>query len=223
MSGEGTGGGGALAALLALWIVAIAFIVAQDPLPFGEPEEAAETDPTPETVAATEVVLEPPDLTAAPSPTPRPQLPECEGAACDEVVTRGELAGAFSQAFRLPVTTADFFVDDTDHPQQAAINRVAAAGITSGCEDGRFCPDGQVTRAQIATFLNRALALPEADRDYFSDDANLSHEGAINRVAAAGITSGCAEDRFCPDGLVTLGQLIRFLERALELDADPVA
>ena len=220
MSGEGTGGGGALAVLLALWIGATALIVGERP--FGDDNEEAPVSASPTIVVeAEEVVVF--EASPEPSPTPAPELPECEGDACDAAVTRAELAEAFVRAFRLPVSTADYFTDDADVPQQAAINRVAAAGITTGCDEGRFCPDARVTRAQMATFLDRAVELPEADRDYFTDDAGLGHEGAINRLAAAGITTGCDEDRYCPDGIVTVGQLIRFLERALSIDAEPVA
>lgn len=210
MTGEGTGGGGALAALLALWIVAVAFVVAQDP--FAEPE--------PSTAAATPIVSQPGAtvIEAPPTPTPRPPLPACEGEACAEPVTRAELARALSRAFRLEPTTNDFFTDDADSPQEPSINRVAAAGITSGCGEDRYCPDGLVTRAQIATFLDRAIGLPATDRNFFTDDDGTTHEAAINRLAASGITSGCGEDRFCPDGAVTLRQLVTFLERALDLD-----
>jgi hypothetical protein len=218
MSGEGTGGGGALAVLLALWVGAMAFVMAQEPLR-QEPEVA---DDAPIVVEAEEVVVLDEASVPTPTPAPRPVLPECEGDACTAAVTRAELAEAFSRAFQLPVTTIDFFTDDENLPQQAAINRMAAAGITSGCGEDRFCPEGTVTRGQMASFLDRALELPEADRDYFTDDDGIVHEGAINRVAAAGLTVGCDEGRYCPDGEVTWRQLIIFLERALALE-DAVA
>jgi hypothetical protein len=44
-------------------------------------------------------------------------------------------------------------------------------------------------------------------------------EGAIERLAQAGITLGCnppANDRFCPDDSVSRGQMAGFLRRALE-------
>ena len=39
------------------------------------------------------------------------------------------------------------------------INNLARSGITSGCAPGLFCPNDGVTRAQMATFLARALGL----------------------------------------------------------------
>lgn len=54
------------------------------------------------------------------------------------------------------------FVDvDPDSVHAEAIDAVFAAGITRGCAGGppRFCPDDPVTRAQMASFLARALDL----------------------------------------------------------------
>jgi hypothetical protein len=131
-------------------------------------------------------------------------------------VTRGQMASFLVRAFGLPTTGADFFSDDNANKHEVNINRLAAAGITSGCDDHRFCPDGLVTRAQMATFLAKALELGWTNDDYFSDDDGNLHEANINRFAEAGITSGCGGARYCPDGLVTRGQMAAFLHRALE-------
>ena len=213
MTGEGSGGGGALAVLLTLWIGATVFFIGESPL--GQDQGSSDEQ------APTVVEPGPAANEADPEPTPRPtpQLPTCEGAECDEPVTRAELARDLSRFLRLPATTIDFFTDDTDRPEHAAINRVAAAGITGGCGADRFCPDGEVTRGQLASFLQRAVNLPESEADAFVDDDGLAHEPAINRVAAAAITGGCGEDRYCPDGTVTRSQLISFLERAVSLEA----
>ena len=39
------------------------------------------------------------------------------------------------------------------------IEAFAASGITGGCGNGNFCPNGYVTRGEIATFFARALGL----------------------------------------------------------------
>jgi glucose/arabinose dehydrogenase len=90
-------------------------------------------------------------------------------------------------------------------------------GITGGCGSGRFCPNGSVTREQMASFLARALRLPAATADYFADDNDSAHEGDINRVAEAGITGGCDTNRYCPRSNVTREQMASFLVRALKL------
>ena len=89
--------------------------------------------------------------------------------------------------------------------------------ITVGCRVGRFCPKGLVNRDQLASFVVRALKLPAASRDYFTDDNGNKHEGAINALAQAGITVGCGGTRYCPKGVVNRDQLATFMVRAFDL------
>ncbi len=52
----------------------------------------------------------------------------------------------------------------------------------------------------------------------FIDDDLSVFETDIDKLATAGITYGCnppTNDRFCPDGFVTSGQLAAFFHRAL--------
>jgi spore germination protein YaaH len=91
------------------------------------------------------------------------------------------------------------------------------AGITDGCGGGRFCPNAGVRRGEMASFLVRALGLPPATRDHFSDDSTSIHQNDINRLAEAGITVGCAPGRFCPTGTVRRDEMASFLVRALGL------
>lgn len=74
-------------------------------------------------------------------------------------VTRAQMALFLDRAIDppLPATSVDYFDDDDGKTGEAAINRLAAAGITGGCGPRRFCPTASVTRAQMAAFLQRAL------------------------------------------------------------------
>jgi hypothetical protein len=75
-------------------------------------------------------------------------------------VTRGQMAAFMGRALSLADVAIDFFVDDDDSVFEDDINRLAAAGITRGCNppsNDRFCPGQTVTRAQMAAFLNRGL------------------------------------------------------------------
>lgn len=52
------------------------------------------------------------------------------------------------------------FYDDDESVFENAIEKLAASGITQGCNpptNDRFCPDDAVTRGQMAAFLKRAL------------------------------------------------------------------
>jgi hypothetical protein len=141
-----------------------------------------------------------------------------------DTVTRGQMAAFLTRALGLPDTTADFFTDDQGHPFEAAIDRIATAGIALGCDppaNDRYCPDQDMTRGQMAMMLARAFELPSPTNDYFLDDDGLVSESAINRIAEAGVTRGCnppAGDNFCPNAPVTRAQMATFLTRALGLE-----
>ena len=112
------------------------------------------------------------------------------------------------------------FVDDDDSPYEESIERLAAAGITTGCGpagDRTFCPEDPVSRASFAVFLDRALDLPDAEMS-FEDVAPAGVSApSIARLAAAGIVQGCGPTTFCPAQSVTRGQAAVFLDRALDL------
>jgi len=138
-------------------------------------------------------------------------------------VTRGEMAAFLNRALTLPAAATDFFVDDDGTTFEADINAVAAAGITLGCNpptNTHFCPGRSIIRAEMATMLVRAFNYPVSSIDWFVDDNQSIHRGAINSIADAGVTFGCnppQNDRFCPGAPVTRGQMASFLVRALGL------
>ena len=142
-------------------------------------------------------------------------------------VTRAQAATFLARARNLGDDGVDYFVDDDGHTLEGGINRVAAAGITQGCNppaNDRFCPDRSLTRAQMATFLVRALDISHSSTDYFVDDDGHVLENAVNALAEAGITEGCnppTNDRFCPNQTISRAQMATFLTRALSLPHNP--
>jgi hypothetical protein len=142
----------------------------------------------------------------------------------DDSVTRGQMSAFLVRALDLAATGQDSFTDDSGSVFQDEINRLAAAGITRGCnppDNDQFCPDDTITREQMAAFLVRALGLDAADeRDKFIDDDGSIFEDDIDSLGESGITKGCnppANDRFCPDDPVKRNQMASFLGRALGL------
>jgi hypothetical protein len=76
----------------------------------------------------------------------------------DRPVTRGEMATFLTRALDLRPTSGDEVFDDIATSEHApAIAALAAAGVTKGCSDTSFCPASAVTRAQMASFIIRAL------------------------------------------------------------------
>jgi hypothetical protein len=139
----------------------------------------------------------------------------------DRAVTRGEMAAFLVRALGLPGAKRDWFRDDNGAPFEDAINRVADAGISKGCNppaNDRFCPDSKVSRGQMAAFLVRAKGYSNnGGGNLFVDDNEVVYENDIDRLGTAGVTKGCnppANNRFCPNDSVTRGQMAAFLRRA---------
>ena len=123
-----------------------------------------------------------------------------------------------------PVGSTRFADVDASHPYAAFIERFAELGVTSGCGDGTiYCPDGTVTRAQMAVFLSRAFSLDDGPDPGFSDVApDAWYAPDVAKLAASGITEGCGDGtRFCPGRPTTRAQMAVFLHRALELPDQP--
>ncbi len=139
-----------------------------------------------------------------------------------EPVRRDQMASFIARGFELPAAGEDFFPDDEGNTHEDNINRVAAAGITLGFDDGTFGPTLLVSRAQMASFLARAMELDPVPGDRFADVSGV-HEGNINAIAEEGVTLGCdqAGTLFCPDESVRRDQMASFLGRALGLEPTP--
>ena len=105
------------------------------------------------------------------------------------------------------------------------VERLAELGVTIGCSvtaPARYCPDEGLTRAQVASWMERAFDLPSAASAGFGDTVDNTHEADIDAVVAAGIMSGCSTnpDRFCPQTVVTRGELALYVDRARRLSSD---
>src|SRR5690606_26450375 len=141
-------------------------------------------------------------------------------------VTRGQMAAFLVRALGLTEGLDDPFIDDDGSVFESDIERLAAAGVTRGCNpptNDRFCPDDYVTRGQMAAFLVRAMGYTDdGGGDLFIDDDDSVFEADIDRLGTAGVTKGCnppTNDRFCPTDYVLRDQMASFLARALGLNA----
>lgn len=139
----------------------------------------------------------------------------------DHNVTRDEMASFLARASNLPTSTAASRFSDVPRGSTHVrnIQAITVAGVTQGCGGGRYCPNRPVTRAEMASFLTRALDLPAATtRRTFSDVAEGStHAANIEALVEAGITHGCGADRYCPERPVTRAEMASFLVRAYGL------
>jgi glucose/arabinose dehydrogenase len=104
------------------------------------------------------------------------------------------------------------------------IEDLAGRGVTGGCGGGKYCPDRDVSRAEMAvlllkTSLGTAHVPPTATGLVFKD----VHPGDfaadwIEDLAARNITGGCdAAPNYCPDRPVSRAEMAVFLTRTFNL------
>ena len=140
-------------------------------------------------------------------------------------VTRGQMAVFIMRLlegarYQPPTATGELFSDvSRTHKQARYIEAFANLGITSGCGNGKFCPDSPVTRGQMSVFILRALGIqPAPATGVRFNDVPISHKFSrwIERLAEEGITTGCStgNNNFCPDSPVTRAQMAVFMVRA---------
>lgn len=110
----------------------------------------------------------------------------------------------------------------TDVPANAyyadAVAWAVTNGITGGTAENTFSPDAPCTRAQVVTFLWRAMGSPEPRSAGTFTDVNASsyYAKAVRWALENGITSGTSATTFDPNGVCTRAQVVTFLMRALD-------
>jgi hypothetical protein len=129
-----------------------------------------------------------------------------------DTVTRAQMATFVFRAAKLPDGRRGTF-RDVGGPHQRAVDALAAAGITAGCDRGRYCPNEPVTREQVASLLQRALELPPRRPSFRDVPTGSTHAGAIGALAERGIILG-RNGSFDPKAPVSRAQMASFLDRA---------
>ena len=118
------------------------------------------------------------------------------------------------------------FVDDDGNYHEPMIEKIAAAGITNGCESNppMYCPGDELRRSEFAAFVVRAAGeegkLPPY-RGYFADVPRGSwFTPYVERLYELGLTKGCGTDplRYCPSEAIDRAEMGVFLVRLIEDD-----
>ena len=141
----------------------------------------------------------------------------------DDFVTRGQMAVFLARAMGYKDNGGgDLFIDDDGFFYENAADRLFTAEVTKGCNppiNDKYCGEDFVNRGQMAAFLVRAMGYTDnGGGNLFIDDDGHLFESDIDKLGAAKVTLGCnppVNDKFCPDDLVTRGQMAAFLKRAL--------
>ena len=133
------------------------------------------------------------------------------------LVTRGQIASFLDRALDLEVGGDPGFTDvslDDTHGQ--AIANLTAAGVITGFTDGTFRSGAPVTRAQIASLLDRAVDFePGTDPGFPDVTAGMTHTEAIANLVYAGVIRGYGDGTFGPGDSATRGQMASMLYRGV--------
>ena len=119
-----------------------------------------------------------------------------------------------------PYPTGQFLDAPPTHWAFIFIETLGGSGITAGCGGDNYCPTSPVTRAQMAVFLERGIngsgySPPAATGNVFLDvGAGDFAASFIEQLSSDGITSGCGNNNYCPNDVVSRDQMAVFLLRA---------
>lgn len=99
----------------------------------------------------------------------------------------------------------------------AAVQWAVENGITSGTGNNHFSPNAVCTRAQIVTFLHRAMGspIPAASANFADVSGDMYCSSAVSWAVAKQITQGTGNGLFSPDRPCNRAQAVTFLWRAL--------
>ena len=115
--------------------------------------------------------------------------------------------------------------------------------MTTGCDPGIYCPTGNVTRAQMAIFIAKAIVAPAGGAGHPADLRARSRHASPYSCDAAGpsrlflrtsrptdpfckhvhylylknIIGGCFAGHYCPNDDVSRGEMAKFLSNAFTL------
>ena len=114
-------------------------------------------------------------------------------------------------------TMLNFFVDvPANAYYYDAVLWAAENGITGGVDDTHFAPNAPCTRAQIVTFLWRAVGSPVVNyaMDFSDVPADAYYAEAVRWAVSQGITKGTGDTTFGPNATCTRAQAMTFIYRS---------
>lgn len=116
-------------------------------------------------------------------------------------------------------TAAVTFTDIKGHWAEASIVEAAGKGIINGYPDGKFQPNGSITRTQFAVILSRALQLEEQISLDFADADQIPAwaKEDVAKAVKAGLIQGYQDRTFRGDRAITRAEIAAMVARSLKL------
>jgi len=117
------------------------------------------------------------------------------------------------------------FKDIGKHWAEKNVNDMASRLVVSGIGDDKFEPDRDITRAEFAAIVVRALGLMSSGtgKDAFIDVMKKNwYYDAVSIAYEYGITSGYENGKFWPDDKITREQAMTMIARAMKITGSKV-
>lgn len=110
------------------------------------------------------------------------------------------------------------FADSAGKWYQSVVNEMGSREIISGIGKNSFAGDKDITRAEFASIVVRALGLPTKVKSIFSDvPSNAWYSGAVATAAQYGIVSGIGSNKFAPNAKITREEAMQMVYNASRL------
>lgn len=110
------------------------------------------------------------------------------------------------------------FEDLNGHWAKADVEVLASKLVVKGMSPNRFAPENEITRAEFASLLVRAMGISEVNTSKFPDVKSTNwFAGAVNAAAKAGLVDGFEDGTFRPSANITREQMAVMLKRMLQI------
>ena len=144
----------------------------------------------------------------------------------DDLVTRAEMIKMLMAAFNVELKTGSEEFEDVSESDwyYKYVSTAAAINVAKGVGNGCFAPNMNVTREDMAVFLDRVIKYSgkqlkeSADTAQFEDDSQISDyaKTAVYAMKKVGIINGKADGRFDPKAYATRAEMAKMLYVALQ-------
>lgn len=130
------------------------------------------------------------------------------------------IGGAIAVSMNTAAFAAENYVDMPDDWRTTAIENAIKNGLIYGTSDTTISPDANISRAQMAAIIVRALgATKEADISGYADvSSDKWYYKELAKAVHMGAFSGVSETQMNPDGEITFEECFTVLSRVFGLD-----
>lgn len=106
------------------------------------------------------------------------------------------------------------------HWAEKQITKLVDLDAINGYPDNTFKPNNNITRAEFATVLVKALKLEQKGNKVFADTVNHWAKDFIATACEYGIVNGIGNNKFAPNALITREQMAVMAAKSVNLSAN---